>query len=93
MDNYETYQDITSRQHDDQVVTLGEWAAWLAIVTLVPIYGIIHVFITAFGQNKKDSMRNFARVYLIYLGITFFISFALIMPIIYTVTEVIQSAL
>lgn len=88
--NYNTYRDRASRYTEDEVVSFGEWVLWLAIVTLVPIYGIIHVFITACGQGKKESMRNFARAYLIFVALLFIVFMFLTTSITHAVLGAVQ---
>lgn len=56
----------------DETVSVGDWLGSL-FLTLIPVVGIVLVFVWAFGSSTKPSKRNFFRAYLIYALIFFVI--------------------
>lgn len=51
-------------------VKTGEWIVTL-LVSMIPIVGIIMLFVWAFGGNANPSKANFAKATLIFVAIVF----------------------
>ena len=62
--NYQPYQSITEPQTDENV-RISEYLVILLLCTFIPCAGIIMLFVYAFGQDVKESKKNFCRAYLI----------------------------
>lgn len=56
----------------DVPVTLAEWL-WIFCLNLIPIMGTLvflaMLFVWAFGSTKKQSLKSFARAFLLFLAI------------------------
>lgn len=61
---YQSYQPIMEPQ-TDETVRISEYLVILLLCTFIPCAGIIMLFIYAFGQDVKESKKNFCRAYLI----------------------------
>lgn len=45
-----------------EVVTMGEWIKFILMTSLIPIYGLVLLVLTAIGKkDAKESMREFAK--------------------------------
>jgi hypothetical protein len=51
-------------------VKTGEWIITL-LITMIPVIGIIMLFVWAFGGNANPSKANFAKAGLIFMAILF----------------------
>jgi succinate dehydrogenase/fumarate reductase cytochrome b subunit len=51
-------------------VKTGEWIVTL-LVTMIPLVGIIMLFVWAFGGNANPSKANYAKAGLIFMAIVF----------------------
>ncbi len=51
-------------------VKTGEWIVTL-LITMIPIVGIVMLFVWAFGGNANPSKANFAKAGLIFMAIIF----------------------
>ena len=70
---YQSYQPITEPQTDENV-KISEYLVILLLCTFIPCVGIIMLFIYAFGQDVKESKKNFCRAYLIMTAISLVVS-------------------
>lgn len=56
----------------DRPVTLAEWLGILCL-NLIPVIGslvfVVMLFVWAFGSTKKQSLKSFARAFLLFLAI------------------------
>ncbi len=50
------------------VVSLGEWVV-IILILMLPIINLVMLFIWAIDKQGNPNRRNFARAYLIYIGI------------------------
>ncbi|MDR1674621.1 MAG: zinc ribbon domain-containing protein [Oscillospiraceae bacterium] len=62
-------------------VSVGEWML-MALIMMIPLVGLVMMFVWAFGANEKKSKSNWAKASLIwaaiYIGLTIIISIALV---------------
>ncbi len=70
--NYESEQ-IPRRiyegvREEAPVVSLGEWVG-IILILMLPIINLVMLFIWAVDKHGNPNRRNFARAYLIYIGI------------------------
>lgn len=63
----------TPQAQTDQTVSVKEWLLTM-LVTMIPIVGIVMVFVWAFGDSTKKSKSNFFKAYLVWLLILVAIS-------------------
>ena len=61
---------------ENQVVKLGEWIV-TGLITLIPLVGLIMMFVWAFGSNTKPSKANWAKASLL-LGVIVVVIYILI---------------
>ena len=63
--------EITESNLPDSLKPMSPWAylGYYCLFTMIPCAGIILAFVFAFGSNENVNRRNFARFYLILLGI------------------------
>ncbi len=57
-------------QQENEPVSVGEWVI-AYLLQLIPIVGIVMLFIWAFGDTAKPSKANWAKATLIWIGISF----------------------
>lgn len=57
---------------ENQVVKMGEWMVTY-LITMIPLIGIIMMFVWAFGSNTKPSKANWAKAALLWSVIIFVI--------------------
>ena len=50
---------------ENQVVKMGEWMVTY-LITMIPLIGIIMMFVWAFGSNTKPSKANWAKAALLW---------------------------
>ncbi|TCO08426.1 hypothetical protein [Natronoflexus pectinivorans] len=64
----ENQQEPLAYAQESQNVSVGEWVLSLLIV-MIPLIGLIMLFVWAFGGNTKVSKANFAKAALIWYAI------------------------
>lgn len=72
----ETNNIQVQSQHNDSVITMGDWVVTL-LLTFIPIVNIIMLCIWAFGSDTPLSKKNFAKAQLIFLAIGIVLSILL----------------
>jgi len=51
-----------------EVVSVGEWMLTL-LISAIPVVNLVMLFVWAFGANTKPSKANWAKAWLIWIGI------------------------